>query len=1062
MRKNKLLSQLNGSILVTLLSITSLLLFLADFTPAEQNEPTYVPLRTRVFSPRYIPAQKVKEYLTKLKIGNTISLIPVNNALIVTAGPLDLVKATSVVKLIDVDIDDEFIIKSIAQDSDVIKWPTNQQIANLLGDVHIGTFLDPPITGTSAAIMDTLNDILVLVAPKKQLIRITQAIEKLKMAGEAGIKLTQPEAPTTPLTPEPNQFTPTEPAKQQVPQLAPEPEESQTEKDLNELFDKLLDSLAKAEKIAEEEASELLKLPGELETIPVPTEPAQLEDETTTEQPDVKLQETTEVEPADVSEAMEDFYVEPEQDEMIEQIPLLIEEMTIPNGDEQLELDLPEKVDIIALLDLMGKYLSLDYLYDPGKIRGDVTLKVQGPLKVKDLYSLLESVLKFKGFAMSRKGNLVTIVPVGEALNTDPTLRINGEAIQPGDVVMTRVFDLDYINTATAKTLLTGMKLGTEITELPETNQLIITEFAYRMGRINQLLDLVDQPGEPKQFTYRQLIYTIANTLTPKIISLVEQLGTVSISVSTEARAPATRTRRGRRRTPAAPTTRTTTTQKPSIFLAPDERTNRILMVGLPAEINLVNELIDAFDIPQQDLRFIKEYEIQYVDAQEILDTLNTLGVISETKTRPIPRAGREPIPAEILAEGAQVDLLEMTNSLLINATSEQHEAIAMIIAYVDREPVKAAIPYEIYPLENQDPKALAEVLNELVEKTTRDKEGKVQAKTRQEDITIVADENTFSIIVYASKKNQEWINKLIQSLDKRRPQVLIDVTLVEVDKTDAFEYDLNIIANTEHAVVANVGSGLAALATGITNTMELGFDNSGQTKGFYSSKHIQALITAIQQKNYGRVLAKPKVLVNDNEEGKIITTATTNITIEGSTTTDSGTIYTRTFQPYTADIQLVITPHISEGDLLRLEVSMKREDFDPDTLGQEKPPDQTRSEINTTVTVPDGKTIILGGLIKLAQAKGGEKVPILGDIPLVGALFRNVQNTNEASKLYIFVKANILRPGTDLMGLEQLENISRKNREAFEKSEKEFQDYRNLPGLPADKVDPLNVLEEE
>jgi len=1058
----KLLALPSTSIFVKSLWVVSLSLCLAHCVLAEQKAQTPVPQRTRVFSLKHAPSQKVKEYLVKLKIGDTISQLPVNNALIVTASAPALIKATSIVELVDVDSEDEFIIKTIGQGPDAIKRPSNQQIAELLGDVSIGTFLDPP-TSAPAAIIDIHNDALILLAPKQQLSRITQAIKQLQTAAAADIQPEEQallEVSTTALPAESNQYPPTGPAKR-----PPGPEESQAGTDLNELFDKLLDLLAEAEKAADQEASELLKLPSESRQVgagPVSSQPVQQV------QPEAEktsaLPKQVPVEPAVEPEAREPY--EPPQEVPTETTAPMVEEMVIPNGNEQLELDLPEKVDIIALLDLVGKYLDLDYLYDPARIKGDVTLKVQGPLKVKDLYALLESVLKFRGFAMSRKGNLVTIVPIGDALDADPALQLDGEAIQPGDVVVTCIFNLDYINTNTAETLLRGMKLGTNITALPDTGQLMVTEYAYRMGRIEQLLELVDQPGEPRQFKFRQLKYTLAGMLTPKIKALAEQLGTVSISVATSPTPTERRSRRGRRPSPA-PASTTSTIQKPSVFLDLDERTNRILMVGLPAEIKLVNELIDAFDIPQQDLRTIKEYEIQYADAQEVLDTLETLGIGRTNMPKQPPRRGEGATATVQVAGGeAQFHVLELTNSILVNATPEWHATIAMLISYVDREPARVAMPYEIYPLENQDPKAMAEVLNELVEKTTRDKEGKVQAKTKQEDITIVADENTFSIIVYASKKNQEWLGKLIKNLDKRRPQVLIDVILVEVDKTDAFEYDLNIVTNAEHAVVANAASGLAALATSVTDSLEMGFNTasaySGETRGFYSSKHIQALITAIEEKSYGRVLARPKVLVNDNEEGRIITTATTSITITGSSQTDSGIITTTTYQPYTADIELVITPHISEGDLLRLEVRMKREDFDPDTLGGSTPPDQTRSEINTTVTVPDGKTIILGGLIKLTQAKGGEKVPLLGDIPLVGALFRNVNNTNEASKLYVFVKANILRPGTDIMGLAQLEDISQRNRDAFERSEREFQDYRNLPGFPADRIDPLNVLEEE
>ncbi len=111
------------------------------------------------------------------------------------------------------------------------------------------------------------------------------------------------------------------------------------------------------------------------------------------------------------------------------------------------------------------------------------------------------------------------------------------------------------------------------------------------------------------------------------------------------------------------------------------------------------------------------------------------------------------------------------------------------------------------------------------------------------------------------------------------------------------------------------------------------------------------------------------------------------------------------------------------------------------------KPPDATSSNIDTTVTVPDGKTIILGGMLKLNQSKGGNKVPLLGDIPLVGGLFRSTSDSADDSKLYIFVKANILRPETTLTGLPELEKISERNRKALEENESGSKNTRTGPG---------------
>ena len=196
-------------------------------------------------------------------------------------------------------------------------------------------------------------------------------------------------------------------------------------------------------------------------------------------------------------------------------------------------------------------------------------------------------------------------------------------------------------------------------------------------------------------------------------------------------------------------------------------------------------------------------------------------------------------------------------------------------------------------------------------------------------------DPNTFSLIVYASQKSQKWIEGLITRLDKRRPQVLIDVTLVEITRTDSFEYDLNLVAAANNAVTGNVvidpiqtaDSG-SRLEAGF-NLLDQDGNPTGRTRAFYSDRHVQALLTAMQRKNYGRVLAKPKVLVDDGRKGQIMTTDTTTYVKESIQIPQTGTpITTREFVPIEASIKLEITPHISEGNILRLEVFMSRDDF--------------------------------------------------------------------------------------------------------------------------------------
>jgi type II secretory pathway component GspD/PulD (secretin) len=1064
--------------------------------------------------------------------------------LLVTGHPLDLIKASEILKI--VDSKERFIIKVISPASEAQNLPSNEDIATEVGDISIGTFLEPPPSGVeSKAIIDIHQDSVITVAPLDKIDGIIAVIERLtktaaKPAGKiveqtgkvtAGPEIEQPipqiiQTIKTPDEPEFEVVVETKVQRRDVfDKHAERAEKSEPEPD--ELFDKLLDSLAEAEatmaelertKAEPNEAEVPLGLARKIEIKPdvavslpeppekrkplVPFEPVAETEEVIQQPKQLQAVEFTAViEKMVAEEVAKRLAIEAlkEPTEPNEEVPepqvddsRLYQPKVVVDGNDMLDLDLPDKLEIIDLLGLVGEYFNLDYIYDPAKVKGAVTLRLRGPIKGKDLYPLLESVLKFQGFVMTRKDNLVRIVPETDVLNIDPVI-IDEEkvGIEVGDVIVTRIFKLKHIDAGSANNLLDGMKLGVNInTSASDVGVLIVTGYAHRMSRIEKLLDMVDKPGKPKEFRFRKLEYTMATTLAPKVKTLAEQLGTISISITEAPPAPRAQKqppRGGRQTTPpkAAPRRGRATAKQPApteetVYLDADERTNRILMIGLKEQMDVVDELIDALDVEQADVRTIRLYDIQNVGAEEVMEKLNELGIISSFSGTSRRRSSRisggragaagSTAAAQRQQAAAQKErrgTIESTNSLLANATDEQHARIAMIIGYVDNETLERAIPYKIYTFENQSPVDVAEVLNKLIQETITDKAGKIEkvVQKQDEDIVIVPDENTFSLIVYASKKNQEWLGNLIKTLDKRRPQVLIDVTLVEVSRTDLFDLDLQLASKFPKMEAGGTMDVVGSVITPFLSSTSIEAFSSpvaGTAQGFYSDSHVQALLTAMQTKSYGRVLAKPKILVNDGQPGTIKTTDTTNVKLQTtSIVPDAGSSTAVSYEQYDAGITLTITPNISEGDLLLLEVELDRSDFlDPPEAGA--PPDTTASNINTVVTVPNARTIILGGLLKLNQTKGGTKVPILGDIPLVGGLFRSASNSARDSKLYIFVKANILRPDEMLTGLPELEEISARNAAAFEKFEEGFQEFQDWPGIKSEPMDPLHVLEAE
>jgi type II secretory pathway component GspD/PulD (secretin)/regulator of replication initiation timing len=921
-------------------------------------------------------------------------------------------------------------------------------------------------------------------------------------------------------------------------------------------------------------------------------------------------------------------------------------------------IDLPQEVELEALVDLVGKQLGLNYYYDPAILKGQkVKLKIHGgKIKVRETYTLLESVLRQKGFVMTRRGALVTIIKTADAKQAaklgDIVIREPDDPIPPGTLIVKTKFTLKNISTATAKNMLTQLQLGlvNGFNEIPETSTLIVTDYSYRMDQIQKVLDMIDVAGEKKEYEFRTLKYMKPSEVIPKLQELAKQLVGVSLQISTPATtAPKTRSvttrdpKTGRTTAKQVPitTTKPAAAQKPqadAIFIDTDDRTNRILMAGKADQIVLVNELIDALDVPRYDLKIVREYivenieaaevvdvlneldlasvsvaapssrttptrptssrtpappsrtatpasksaaatggdqpsisvrpaansllvnataeqheaielviahidivqkdqrtirqyEIQYVDTQEIMDTLTDLEIIAPQTdsrgsssrssssrssrqttgrtTQPPAQAGAAPIAPvslptaaggsekEITAEHPQISVLETTNSLLVYATPRQHDAIALVIAHADRTPETTSTPYVVYALENQDPLLLAEVLTRLIQETVEEVQktstptSKIQTgggttaaanlpTLEEQNIRVIPDEMSYSLIVYANKRNQQWISELIRELDEYRPQVLLDCTLVEISRDDAFQYSIDLVAKTYGGTDLQSGTPVDPISSNIaapfsTSSLADASSISGTFTGFFNSEMIQGLLTAMQTDGYGRVMSQPKVLVNDNQEGEIKTENVTSVAQQKSIvqpSSDQGQTITTTdvsFVEYTSGVTLKIKPHISKGDMLRLEIALNRTDFDDSVKNvlvagnlYPQPPDLISADVTTIATVPDGTTIILGGLESVNQSKTHDKVPLLGDLPLIGTLFRSVNNNDELKKLYVFVKANIIRPGDQVEGLEDIRRVSKKYREEFEDMEDRFQNLQDFPGIKPPPMDPVRVLEDD
>jgi type II secretory pathway component GspD/PulD (secretin) len=1116
-------------------------------------------LRQETFCPQQVSAERSAAILSDLGL-RVVAVAVDPNTLSVNGSPDEVRKAGLVIDL--VDSNDPYVVETLAPASEARTLPSNQLIAQALGNIAIGTFSAPPSPGRHRrAIIDIHNETIVAIVPVRVWPDIRAIVEfapgAYRLEKNSGNADTQRDNIAVPAS---------EPDCQEPPDAITRTRSMKPR--LSDVISNSTDLQDEPEPPAQQDKnpSPRLKAAGRNSSAPKPS---------------------AAVEPQHEDRVLRGVLKPSVADSKPSETSQTSAEVAFLDGDDVLELTLPERINLAQLIDLVGEYLHLDCMYDADGIGNQVvTLKLHSKLRseitVGDLYSLLETILKFRGLIMTRhEGNLVTIVPAADALDVDPDLvDPSDKTLQAGDMVVTRVFELQHVDVSSVTNLLQNMKLSVAVSTIAETQTLFVTCYAHRLGRIEKLVGMVDKPGKPKEFRFRRLQHTDAQPLAQKVLALASEFEDIPISIAPTTR-PEPASRSSRRPKDAGGTSSSRVVGPDSVYLDTDERTNCILMIGHEEQLETVESLIEMLDVPQDDLpvlqiyeivhvpaqgvlrklseleigpitqgvtrgskttktgapteplggdlkmvlleatnsllvnatpqqhdqirtiigyidvllqdpRTLRAYDIEYADADEVVTKLEALGFLGMTATSAprspktvTPRARLAPAATvsteTALAEDPQVVILEATNSLLIYASDEQHSRLRAAIPYVDVEVRRERVPYEIYFLENQDPNHLSDVLGRLVEETFASKDDKIERLIQRTDdeIVIIPDAGTFSLIVRASRKNQEWIAGLIEQLDKRRPQVLIDITLVEINKTEAFTYDLNLVQSFPDLTTT---SGLTGTISGSVTSSDLVNrlsssgrsqfadyqSNSGNFTGFYGDKHINLLLSAMQSKNYGRVLAKPKILVNDNQPGTIKAADTTYVAKRssipvgtGGAGNDATLIETAVdYQSYEAGITLDITPHISQGELLRLDIELTRSDF-RETEDDEKPPDTTASELTTTVFVPDGSTIILGGLVKLNQNKGGAKVPILGDIPIAGGLFRSISNKDIQNRLYVFVKAEIIRPSSVFaQGMVELDVISERSRAAFEKHEREFQDHEDWPGIKPESVDPAKVLE--
>ncbi len=508
--------------------------------------------------------------------------------------------------------------------------------------------------------------------------------------------------------------------------------------------------------------------------------------------------------------------------------------------------------------------------------------------------------------------------------------------------------------------------------------------------------------------------------------------------------------------------------------------TNTLIMIDSVANINRLLKIIRELDIDIYGEK-IEVIPLEYATASEIAQIITSLYTGAKPGApKPRARRARKAVQKGVLGVAgvrpgiSKIIPYERTNSLIVVANQEIIEDLKELIASLDVKVPAGTGKIRVHYLQNADAEQLSGVLSSLAAGGAVSRPGapgKPGAPARagvarfEGGIKITADSATNSLIIIASPQDYEILKEVIDKLDIPRRQVYVEAMIVEMLLRKSREIGLEFRSTdvTPESLSepglkfgggTNLGAGIDAASVsppvgffGLSGLAVAAFEGV-ITFGGQSFLNIAAFFRALQTDTDVNVLSTPNLLAMDNEEAEI--TVGSNVPFPTGQQIGTAGITTSSIQREDVGIKLKITPQINESDFVRMSIAIEIsevsespvEGLDPNIVGLTT----SKRAAQTVVVVKDRQTVVIGGLIKDAVNDVEKKVPILGDIPIIGWLFRFTKHRVEKINLLIFLTPYIIHGSEDM---EQVRLIKEEQSRRFELDSFGYQQKRKyMKGL--------------
>ncbi|MHC4244967.1 MAG: type II secretion system secretin GspD, partial [Planctomycetota bacterium] len=457
-------------------------------------------------------------------------------------------------------------------------------------------------------------------------------------------------------------------------------------------------------------------------------------------------------------------------------------------------------------------------------------------------------------------------------------------------------------------------------------------------------------------------------------------------------------------------------------------QSNSIVLTDTSSNIHRMAKLIHQLDTEGAKENIVL-LRLKYGSANNISEQ------IKQIMQQNAPASGGRTARAVSRGAAAELKILpdERTNSLIVLANPDDTEIIRGLVKELDVErPVEASNVHVIY-LNHAEAvdleKSLSKVLGQLVSGS------KIESR---EPLQITADESTNSLIIVASSQYYRIIEDMIGKLDVAREQVLVECQIIEVSEdvlkeigVDWATLDQAIADSVRGFAFTNLGPRIEA-ASGDLEGLAIGVHKEvgGQVT-------IGAVLKALERNTGVNILSTPHILTSNHQEATII--VADNIPyVRDSRITELDPATPTTIQTYDfkdVGIELNVTPHISPGNLVRLNVDASFSKLVPSAATGEiegDTPTTATRDVKTVITIPNDVTVVIGGLIRDDKSTTVKKVPFLGDLPLIGGLFRVDGDRVQKTNLLLFITPHVL---TTQEALEKITELKKKQTSLLETS---------------------------